>query len=51
MQVDVCAGPSPVNSYELWPADVQAMRDLGVKVRRLLCSVALHPPYMHTLGR
>ena len=26
------AGPSPVNSYELWPADIQAMRELGVKV-------------------
>ena len=36
----VPAGPSPVNSYEMWPADVQAMRDLGVKVRRLLCSAA-----------
>ncbi|KAK9832635.1 hypothetical protein WJX81_005774 [Elliptochloris bilobata] len=31
-------GPSPVNSYELWRADVQAMRELGVKNYRFSIS-------------
>ena len=36
-----------MNSYELWPADVEAMRDLGVKVRRLLCSMVTNLACIH----